>query len=170
MHYRYKNIYVYWGEFSHLTLLCKHAQARALTAVYHLTDYHEQDWWKCRKLLTLGAGVQHPYINYILLSCFICPICYKQVMSMTSTHIGNLMAMRQQGTWVWKWGKTWQASSQSSLWYWGYQNDIRWELRQSHFMSTATPGQRLSEMLSIRNSASHLTDNLLLQWFISPRG
>lgn len=147
------------------------AQAWALTAVYHLLDGHEQNWWKCRKWLSMGPGLQHPYVNYVLLSCFICPICYKQVMSMTSTHTRNLMAMHQQGTQVWKWAKsdklhsvpcdiddTRMVSGES------WDRVILWALPWKF------PGQRLSEMLSVRSSASHLTDILLLlQRFISPQ-
>lgn len=71
---------------------------------------------------------------------FVCPICYKHVISMISTHIENLIAIPQQVTWVWKKGKTWQTSSQCSLWYWWYWNDIEPELRaeaELYFMCTA---------------------------------
>lgn len=148
------------------------AQARELTAVYHLSDGDEQGWWKCRKWLSMGAGLHHPYVNYILLSCFICSTCSKQVMSMTSTHIRKVMAMPHQGTQVWKWAKhdklfhsvpcdtddTRMVSGES------WDSVILWALPRKF------PGQRVSEMLSVRNSASHLTDIiLLLQWFISPQ-
>lgn len=131
----YKNIYVYWGEFLHFTFLwcTRPSTGSSVSSI----------GWSWARLMEVQEMTVH--------GCWIAPpLC--QLHFTFLFHLSRLLQAGYEHGQYWyqkcdgcasarhtgvKMGKTWQTSSQCSLWYWWYQNGIRWELRQSHFMSTA---------------------------------